>query len=291
MREFVDERISISDQEIVEVVYRSLLGRASEATGKRVNLERRKEFDRDSDWLKAMITNTINSKEFLERIRLKLFDGNLFVERSQHGEVEILLKDIIAKSLLSIRTAPIIVDVGASGKAISNSYDLLKHFALRGLLIEANPDQCASIERDFAGLDVAVINSAIAADEREVELWVSSSNTHIASLVAKRFDDWRNRENFSDLEKDKVFKLISRRLPDILKENNIPNSFLLLSIDIEGLDIDVLNDMFMNSSYEPYYMIVEGIHNRIEKSVPAIRDKYDVVSATSSNVLYRRREA
>src|ERR1039457_3792179 len=65
----------------------------------------------------------------------------LFLDHSQNGEFKVILQFLIERGQLD-RT---IVDVGAHGRERSNSYDLMRHFGWRGLLIEANPRLVESI--------------------------------------------------------------------------------------------------------------------------------------------------
>lgn len=288
MRTSKGTQLTLSPEEVVEALYFGILGRPPELKGLKSHVSRRASFDQDSEWIKAVASNFASSAEFAEKIRLKLFEGSLFVERSQFGEVSLLLRDVLERGFSARDAQRVIVDVGASGREISNTYDLLKHFDFRGILIEANPKQCESIAQDFAGLNVAVVNAAVSATEVDVELWVSDENTHIASLISSRFDDWRAKENFVGIEKDRVFKLKSRRLHDILNENAVPENFFLLSIDIEGMDIPVLNDLLDNTDYRPLYMLVEGKSDSLMNAIPALRTGYQVVASTVSNVLFAR---
>src|SRR5258708_6711706 len=78
--------------------------------------------------LPGIARELVNSPEKLEQL------SHLSVDHSQFGEYTLLLSRFVA------RAAPTatVVDVGARGRTLSNSYDLLKNFGWRGLLIEAN---------------------------------------------------------------------------------------------------------------------------------------------------------
>ena len=76
---------------------------------------------------------------------------------SQYGEVGLLLKHWASSAV----AASFVVDVGAHGRARSNSWDLITHFGSRGLLIEANPALLPSIRAEFEGLDLSLLGLAI----------------------------------------------------------------------------------------------------------------------------------
>ena len=85
-----------------------------------------------------------------------------------------------------------------------------------------------------------------------------------------------------------------RRLVDVLNEHAIPHAFDLLSLDIEGEDIKVLNDLVDHSGYRPAWIIIEASHDFKVRTLddapfsPAVRAEYKVCMATSANLILRR---
>lgn len=280
--------MSISTEDFVTLVYKAVLGRKPENKGMNAHLSRHNEHSVNAEWMFGTLRALLTSSEFLLLMQRKCFEQKLFVEHSQHGEAEIILRELIQMGIGVSGAARYIVDVGASGKEISNSFDLLKHFDIKGVLIEANPDRCNVLRQDFDGLDVDVINAAVSDTEKDVVLWVSSENTHIASIRHQRIEDWRKRENFSALEVDKEFKMRSRRLHHILHECNVPLDFFLLSIDIEGEDFNCLKDLLENSDYRPFLLIAEGGLDSFKIKVPSLLDQYCLIASTSSNSIFKR---
>jgi hypothetical protein len=120
----------------VRAAYGVLLGRAPDVAGRQHFIDA---MERGAT-LEQLFDEIVRSDEFSQRFvefvdRFRLGDRRLTLDVSQHGELPLLLREMAAV------TCPdrLVVDVGARGRRSSNSYDLLRHFGWRGLLIEANP--------------------------------------------------------------------------------------------------------------------------------------------------------
>ena len=87
------------------------------------------------------------------------------------------------------QTNKIIVDVGARGRERSNSFDLLRHFGWRGLLIEANPSLLESIRADFAGTDFFLEFCAVSDYEGRAEFYFGV-NDDVSSLSQHAAEGW-----------------------------------------------------------------------------------------------------
>lgn len=106
-----------------------------------------------------VVSKIISSEEY----RSLCAPQGLLRDQTQFGELQILLERWVSRGTF----APVVVDVGARGKARSNSWDVMTTFGWRGLLIEANPNLHDAIRRDFEGLDFQLIHCAVAAYEGE----------------------------------------------------------------------------------------------------------------------------
>lgn len=203
---------------------------------------------------------------------------------SQHGEVEYLVSRMIAEACPS----RYVVDVGAAEVDISNSLDLIHSLGWRGLLVEADPESAAKLASDVAHLDATVVNCAIATAEGEATFYVAR-NKHVSSL----------RHDRGALGDQPVTEITvrTRRLATVLDENAVPQDFGVLSIDIEGLDIEVMNDLIAGSAYRPQWIILEwgpGLFEATlddERVCAEVRENYRIVGATMSNLIMRRVDA
>ncbi|MEY4247229.1 MAG: hypothetical protein RIS69_776, partial [Actinomycetota bacterium] len=195
----------------------------------------------------------VSSQELVERIKqTRDFAQNWSL--SQYGEVELLLK-LISKEVFA---SPTIVDVGAAGVDISNSIDLIATMGWRGLLIEANPHHAELLATEIAELNADVVCCAVAATEGEATFYLGR-NHHLSSLNQEIAESWGDTQGEITVTK--------RRLHKILDEHNIPQNFAVLSLDIEGVDFEVLNDLINSSLYRPDWIIIEWGHTIFEATM------------------------
>jgi FkbM family methyltransferase len=274
--------MNISAEEIVGALYRTLLSREPDAGGLR-------------SWSHALAAGHVDLEKFVKSILSCEEFGNGLAEFnrrhvstelrrftndvSQFGEIQILIREMVN------RTAAhrIVVDVGANGRARSNSYDLLYHFGWRGILIEANPRLLQSIRNEFQGLDYYLVNRAVS-DYSGVASFYIGINNDVSSLNRDSTQSWGEVSEHFDVKVD--------RLADILEPFHIPRDFDLLSIDAEGEDLKILNDV-MGSGFYPRWIILEAAQDGRIKSLgqldvrEAVRSAYIVVGVTRANLILR----
>lgn len=170
----------------------------------------------------------------------------------------------------------------ARGKERSNSYDLLSQFGWRGILIEANPALIPSIKVAFANLDAQVIQCAIS-DYSGMAILHLGVNDDVSSLQPDYAAGWGQIQGKQEVA--------VRRLGDLLLEQNIPLDFDLLSLDIEGEDIKVLNDTIGTFHYRPRWIIIEASFDFSTTSLsqqpfsPLVRGLYKIVEQTRANLV------
>lgn len=202
---------------------------------------------------------------------------------SQFNEIGAL----IALGFESTVASKFVVDVGARGKFLSNSYDLLNALHWKGILIDAHPKSIEDITREFAGLDAEIIHTAVSDYEGTASFTLSQEPDH-SSLVS----DWTNR--FGGPKGSVTVPV--QRLPNILKARNVPKNFGVLSIDVEGHDVKVLNDLFTRSDYRPEYIIIETLDavklNSLDEIpvVPEVRSSYFELGRTEANLILKRKK-
>jgi tRNA (mo5U34)-methyltransferase len=200
-------------------------------------------------------------------------------DQSQFGELAILLKK------LNPEQRGILVDVGANSRQGSNSYNLLNQYRWRGLLVEANPALYPVIERDFAGLDFTLERSAVSDVAGELPFYLGV-NDGISSLLVDQVKAWGDVTGET--------RVRAERLGDILHKHRIPHQFDLLSIDIEGMDALVLNDLIGSTPYRPRFIIAELSRDFAIRSLAdlplcrTIQDEYTIVGQTAPNLILGR---
>jgi FkbM family methyltransferase len=164
------------------------------------------------------------------------------IEHSQFGEGAFLIKyfdEIPPRYRL-------LVDVGAFGVELSNTYDLIACCGWGGLLIEPMPIEVfwdplkeAMKERK----DIKILNVAISDSRGVASGYIHEIPGH-NSLIFEQESHERK-------------EIVTRTLPDVLKEERIPNDFDLLSVDTEGLDYLIIRNLLEESDYRPRVIVVE----------------------------------
>jgi FkbM family methyltransferase len=188
---------------------------------------------------------------------------------SQYGEDEFLLKyfkDSMAFGFL--------VDVGAAdGKDNSNSYYLLKKPRWQGILIEPEPSQFKELQSRYAdAFLVDCVNCAVGREERERVLYC-------ARQVSTFDPAWRDRciKAYELVFTETVVQI--RTLTQILKEFRAPKNIDFLSIDCEGMDMEVLASLDL-SLFSPHLVCLEGRGHSISG--------YQEIHQTRGNTFYKR---
>lgn len=174
----------------------------------------------------------------------------------------------------------IVVDVGARGRLRSNSYDLLRHFGWRGVLIEANPHLAEPIRAEFAGLDVELVSCAISDQAGEAPFHIGR-NPDRSSLVEAKAG-----------EVAETVTVTVRPLSRVLRERHIPVDFDVLSLDINSEDFKTLNEL-VAAGFRPRWVFVEASRAPEDKPLEglplsdATRAVYRFAGRTSINLLLR----
>jgi FkbM family methyltransferase len=274
----------IPTEDVVRGIYHVLLGRDPDPTGMEnfvAALERGQPFE-------ALLDAVVRSEEFGGQVgtfarRFALGERRLLLDWTQYDELLIMLREMAAV------TCPdkLVVDVGARGRTSSNSYDLLRHFGWRGLLIEANPNLRTEIERDFDGLDFELVSCAISTrtGQGTLTLGVNDDVSSLTPAFAETFGPSRGTVQVS-----------VRRLGDVLDEHGTPHDFGFLSLDIEGEDVAVLNDLVENTPYRPRWAMVEASFWFQTRTLaeagcsPAVQENDEIVGQTIPNLLLLRKD-
>lgn len=271
----------IAEERFVEALYRGLLMREPDAPGLAHKVGR---LVRGEAVPQTIVDEIVASEEFVHALPDLLNRSGGAAHRrftndvSQYGEMWELLKMWVNDAAV----AKIVVDVGARGRARSNSYDLMRHFGWRGLLIEANADLIDGIRAEFAGLDLTIASCAVSDYTGEGVLTLGV-NADVSSLTAQLAADWGPTQGDSPVQ--------VRRLSEILEEHGVPHEFDLVSIDIEGEDIKVLNDLIDNSPYRPRWAIIEASDDFAVKTLDDapfsdhVKRAYAMRGQTSSNLI------
>jgi FkbM family methyltransferase len=276
----------MTEDEVIRALYETLLLRAPDAEGLNEKLEA---LVTGRENISDVMRRIMSSPEFTQVYPILLSryvrQPRFMNDVSQNGEIGLLLTYMINDAA----THGIVVDVGAGGIGGSNSYDLLRVFGWRGLLIEANPALIDALRRDFADFDVQIINCAVS-NYNGTALFYIGVNNDVSSLQQNAALGWGPIQGTVDVT--------VRRLSEILQEYIIPFDFDLLSLDIEGEDIAVFNDL-VESGYRPRWVIIEvsfssailGATRTLHDAPfsPQVRDCYALIAQTEPNLILKLR--
>jgi len=235
------------------------------------------EIGEDGDALAALARRMWAYRQTIDRI-----EHRRLPDHSQNGEFALLLRELVAAG----QRHGIIVDVGANGRKGSNSYDLLTDHGWKGLLVEANPALLPRIRDEFGAADFTLVGCAIGpeAGRLPLHLWAGDQ---ISSLDGDNATLWGPARAIVEVE--------VRRLPDVLGEHGIPHDFDILSLDIEGLDVAVLNDLVATSPWRPRWIVIETPLPIAETSLAAtalsteVQALYELAGRTLPNLVLRLR--
>jgi FkbM family methyltransferase len=204
---------------------------------------------------------------------------------SQDGE------DVVLHSLIGSKRTGLYVDVGAyHSKWFSNTYMFYQQ-GWSGINIDATPGSMLSFLRDRPR-DIN-IEAAVGTSSGQMTFYMFNApalNTFDRDLMRKRIE--KNKKNV--VVKEQPISL--RTLADVLSEHLAPHQTIdFLSVDVEGLDLDVLhsNDW---ESFRPAYILTESlgadIKNLEENDVHRFltTQNYQIVAKTLRTLVYREQK-
>ena len=188
-----------------------------------------------------LLRNTIEEKEYE-----KYYEFYQFCLESKEDSNSQSFQDLFICWKLKNKREGIFVEFGADdGILNSNSLLLEKKFDWSGLLVEPNP----SIQKVLRKNRTCIIENYIISSKSNKEIKFESRKDRQQSEVYK---------GGNILSNSKIFKIESITLNDLLEKNKIKKGFELLSIDVEGNELEVLKG-FDLKYWKPKIIIIE--HN------------------------------
>ena len=166
---------------------------------------------------------------------------------SQYGEDEVIHKFFQGQHL------GFLVDVGAAdGIDNSNSFFLIQE-GWSGILIEPDPEQFKELQAAY--IDSKVVTCLQVACGK----YQSVQTLYCGRQVSTLDTTWRDRCIDAHKINYKEVKTIVKPLRHILDELSVKKTFDFLSIDVEGLDAEVLESLDLNK-YQPRLICIEAKH-------------------------------
>lgn len=175
------------------------------------------------------------------------------------------------------------VDIGANHSvSTSNTFLFYDRYNMSGILVDANPLLCEELS-NFRPRD-KVINACITNSNDKTSVFYISDKHEISSISPDFITSWNNGMA-------KILKTIN--IPNI-KINNIlsmsKKEILFLSIDVEGLDKEILENIDF-SKYKPLIISIEPSDFFIPDNTKKIIDimnnnNYILTSTTDVNLIF-----
>lgn len=189
--------------------------------------------------------------------KVEKFNGveNDFVKNSfaQYGE------DIIIKNIFSLKgiNNPFYLDIGAHHPFFLSNTALFYLKGARGINIEANPELISEFFKkrpEDTNLNIGIGDKE---EDREFFIYNDTTLSTFSKDEQKKYDDiFSNTKNIKyKLKEVKVVKVLP--LQQVIIENKITN-IDLLSIDVEGLDYEILNSIGFVKNLIPKVICIEA---------------------------------
>jgi FkbM family methyltransferase len=224
-----------------------------------------------------------NTKEFIRRVVYKIVPYPYPTSFSQAGEDRVLNHLFRSMGI----EKPSYLDLGANNPIFGNNTYLFYLKGGRGVCVEADPafynDLCHSRKKDKC------LNIGVTFDERtEADFYIFSEPS--LNTLSKEEADFREKKGSHKIVR--IMKIQLKNINDIIADN-FQQPLDLLSIDVEGIDVDILKAIDF-TKHRPLAICAETItysENRTEEKIPEIENwltanGYFVYADTHINTIF-----
>jgi FkbM family methyltransferase len=176
------------------------------------------------------------------------------------------------------------IDIGANHSiSTNNTYLFYEKYNMDGILVDANPLLCDELS-SFRSRD-HVINAIVSDSDEKESIFYISDKHEISSLSKDFIILWNN--GMAKVLKEIIVPNI--KINDILAMSN--KKLAILSIDVEGLDKEILSDIDF-SKYRPMVIVIEPSDFFIKDNTNDIIDimnnnNYTLISITDVNLIFK----
>lgn len=179
-----------------------------------------------------------------------------------------------------------VVEVGAAN-GVENSHTkfLIDEWEWSGILIEPHPDFFRNLSQVHAGKDrVRLVNKAICTEEGQHEFY-------LARAISRLFLDEKKKQDFLGGGWGKKVtgsvQVEAVRLDNLLDSmGGVPKEFDLLSIDAEGMDLNVVESMDWKR-WRPRLVCIEHAYPKPELDAAFAAIGYQFWKKNTGNSFYR----
>jgi FkbM family methyltransferase len=206
-----------------------------------------------------------------------------YAQRYDDVVVDQLIAGYLVRNKLS-RLSLSYIEIGANHPVCTNStYLLYKKYGANGILVEANPKLAANLKQ-FRPRDEVIQAAVVASDVEEITFYLSPEN-EISSVDKSFVERWKDGRTGIQQE----IKVKTVRVNQLL-ERMVGVDSLYLSIDVEGLDYEVLCDIDF-SKYRPHIIQIEPSDHFIPGNSIRIMEylklhDYKLIAQNQTNQIY-----
>ncbi|WP_273727542.1 FkbM family methyltransferase [Brucella gallinifaecis] len=168
--------------------------------------------------------------------------------------------------------------------ATSATYLLSIQYGMRGVIIEANPALIPDLEK--VRVNDKVVHAAITTNDEKLVLLTISNDSELSSLDYEFVANWPGEGGGI---KEQVFVPATRitRVFDEYFSERVPD---YLSIDVEGLDLSIIQDLDLEK-YRPFIIQLEPsdhhLANNGEKMISHMQEnRYVLAAKTDVNLIF-----
>lgn len=215
--------------------------------------------------------------------------------KSQCGEDRYIFETFLADKERKNAAAPLI-EIGANdGMTLSNTYAIADHFKSKRILVDASPLAKSWFGRRQLPDDTYISAAVVPNDFKGEKITLFESGSHcgelpeinralVSTIIPEETKRWKNREHFTKVEVPVIrVSDLQKRIYEAL-EGVQP---LLMSIDIEGMDYQILSDWDF-SLIKPEFLIVEKQPNDNMKIVDKLfRHGFELINNNDLNMIFR----
>jgi FkbM family methyltransferase len=208
------------------------------------------------------------------KIYNRLFKMNLKLSFSQSGE------DVIIQFIIhSLKRKTIqYFDVGTNDPRKSNNTYLLYINGHKGVCIEPNPHFYQQIKK-HRPKDTLIQGGLALHHENSADFYIMDDSV----LSTFSYEEVEKMQKEHGRKLVKVVKSPLFEINDIFQAHYIPNHDIILSIDVEGLDLDILKSIDF-AVYQPMVICVETIEYTIALTGTKKQDIFDFLYAQNYRV-------
>ncbi len=178
------------------------------------------------------------------------------------------------------------IDIGANHSiSTSNTYLFYKKYNMKGILVEANPLLCDELSK-FRSEDTTIHAAIVNHDSPKSTFYISDKH-EISSLSHDFITKWAKESHTNtgisssiqvdNIRINKLFELLDQKVG-------------LLSIDVEGLDKEILLDLD-TTVYRPIVIVIEPsdffVSNNTQDIIDIMKERgYNLLSKTDVNLIF-----